>query len=175
MKTFAYLLSIGLLVAIAGCGKAEPKEKAGAPADSKPTGTQYLADSEPGGAVPVGDARRESKDGDAVTLVGIIGGSAEPFVSGLAAFTIVDPKVKFCPPEENCPTPWDYCCTQNEVKENIATVKLVDEKGKPVAEDARQLLGIKELSSVVVVGKAKRDDQNNLSVLASQVFIRPSE
>jgi hypothetical protein len=39
--------------------------------------------------------------------------------------------------------------------------------------DARELLGVKELQTVVVKGKAKRDEQGNLTVLASGVYPRP--
>ena len=134
-----------------------------------------MVDSEPAGAIPVGEARESTEDGQDVTLVGLIGGSSDPFVEGLAAFTIVDPKVPYCAPDEGCPTPWDYCCTQDQVKDNIATVKIVDEVGRPVVHGARGLLGVKELSTVVVKGKAKRDDQGNLTVSANQVFVRPGK
>lgn len=125
--------------------------------------------------MPVGEAREAVENDQSVTLVGTIGGSSEPFVDGLAAFTIVDPKVPYCAPHEGCPTPWDYCCTQDQVKNNLATVKVVDESGSPVSGDARQILGVKELSTVVVQGKAKRDDQGNLTVSATKVFVRPTE
>ena len=59
---------------------------------------------------------------DEVVLVGRIGGSEAPFVDGLAAFTIVDAKVPPCSAEEGCETPWDYCCEQDAVKDNIATL-----------------------------------------------------
>ena len=49
-------------------------------------------------------------------------------------------------------------------------VKLVDESGKLVNTDARTLLGISELQTVYVKGKAQRDADGNLSVLASQVY-----
>jgi hypothetical protein len=139
---------------------------------AEPTGKQYLATAEPAGSSPVGVVRNSCKDGDKIALEGIIGGSTEPFIKGLAAFTIVDPKVSYCPPEEHCPTPWDYCCTQNEVKENIATIKIIDEQGNIVAQDARPLLGIKELSVVIVEGTAKRDDQGNLTLLATKLFLK---
>jgi len=134
--------------------------------------TQYEAEIEPADAMPVGEAKEKIEDGQDITLVGIIGGSSQPFVEGLAAFTVVDPKVEYCAPEEGCPTPWDYCCTQDQVKENIATVKIVNGEGKPVTQDAREFLNIKELSTVVVIGKAKRDDQGNLTVAASKLFVR---
>ena len=75
--------------------------------------------------------------------------------------------------DEGCPTPWDYCCTQDQVKDNIATVKLVDAEGKPVTDDARKLLGVKELSVVVAEGTARRDESGNLTVAATKIFVRP--
>jgi hypothetical protein len=51
----------------------------------------------------------------------------------------------------------------------------VDDTGKPVSQSARDLLNVKELSTVVVKGKAKRDDQGNLTVAANQVFVRPGK
>jgi hypothetical protein len=167
---------IGVLAVTAGCGQSQvapgpPVEVAASAGQS----SQYVANSEPEGAVPVGEARESVEDEQAVTLVGTIGGSSEPFVDGLAAFTIVDPKVPYCSPDEGCPTPWDYCCTQDQVKDNIATVKIVDASGSPVATDARSLLNVKELSTVVVQGIARRDEQGNLTVAANKVFVRPSE
>ncbi|MCM2369176.1 hypothetical protein [Aporhodopirellula aestuarii] len=164
------LMLMGLSVLFTGCGSSEVTtvtlDESSSPA------TQYLAESEPADAIPVGEAREATEDGQDVTLVGLIGGSSEPFVEGIAAFTIVDPKVPFCAADEGCPTPWDYCCTQDQVKDNIATVKIVDESGNPVAQDARKMLSVKELSTVVVKGTAKRDDQGNLTVAANQVFVR---
>lgn len=174
LLNFVVLNLVFLSLSLAGCGRSDDS---GAPSVStEPAlGAQYLADSEPAGAVPVGEARETAQDEQAVTLVGTIGGSTEPFVDGLAAFTIVDPKVPYCAADEGCPTPWDYCCTQDQVKANIATVKVVDQSGNPVATDARSLLGVRELATVVVQGTARRDDQGNLTVAADQVFVRPGE
>lgn len=38
--------------------------------------------------------------------------------------------------------------------------------------DAKQLLDVKELSAVVVRGKAQRDDAGNLTVLARGVYVK---
>ncbi len=132
----------------------------------------YVVSSEPAGAIPVGTARETVADKQEVTLIGHIGGSEKPFVDGLSAFTIVDPKVAYCAAAEGCPTPWDYCCQQNEVKQNIATVKVVDSTGATVAQSAKELLGVKELSLVVVQGNAQRDEAGNLTLLASKVFLK---
>ena len=42
----------------------------------------------------MGEARNAVEDEQKVTLVGTIGGSSDPFVDGLAAFTIVDSKCR---------------------------------------------------------------------------------
>lgn len=158
---FSMLLTLGLT----GCSKPE----AAAPAAAK---SDVLVATEPAGGIGVGEARKTAKDGGEVVVVGRIGGSEKPFVTGLAAFTIVDPKLQPCPAEEGCPTPWDYCCDTNAVKENIATIKLVDAAGKPLATDASGLLGVKELATVVVKGTAKRGEDGALSITAHQVFVR---
>ncbi|EMI19880.1 signal peptide protein [Rhodopirellula maiorica SM1] len=162
---------VGLCLFIAGCNPAT--ETAATQDGNAAEQSQFISATEPEGAMAVGDARQSVEDDQSVTLVGLIGGSSKPFVEGLAAFTIVDAKVPYCAPDEGCPTPWDYCCETNAVKDNIATVKVVDENGKPVASDARELLNVKELSTVVVQGTAKRDDQGNLTVAASKVYVRP--
>ncbi len=51
-------------------------------------------------------------------------------------------------------------------------IKIVDADGKLVKADARELLNVKELSTLVVKGKAQRDDAGNLTVLASGVFVK---
>lgn len=137
------------------------------------TGTQYLASEEPAGVIGVRDARKSSETDKAISIEGRIGGSAEPFVDGIAAFTVVDLEVAHCSADEGCPTPWDYCCTQDQVKDSIATVKLVDADGQTVSSDARKLLGVNELSVVVAEGTARRDESGNLTVAATKIFIRP--
>ena len=169
------LLLIGLVLVFVGCKESTTTMTDGPSHnryDLDSGKTQYEAETEPAGAMPVGEAKQKTEDGQEITLVGVIGGSSKPFVEGLAAFTVVDPKVEYCAADEGCPTPWDYCCTQDQVKDNIATVKIVNEDGKPVTQDAREFLNIKELSTIVVKGKAKRDDNGNLTVAASKLFVR---
>ena len=173
MKMFLSFSLLSFTLLAVGCGSPEVANvtnEVGTQAKS-----QYVADNEPVDAMPVGEARETVADGQEVTLVGLIGGSSKPFVEGLAAFTIVDPKVPYCAADEGCPTPWDYCCKTDAVKVNIATIKVVDESGKPVVGNAKEMLNVKELSTVVVKGTAKRDDQGNLTVAASKIFVRPGE
>ena len=139
MKTYRMLFVIALAATV-GCNQSEVAQSP-EPATTPSTDSEYLTTVEPSGALPVGQARQTVQNDQQVTLVGIIGGSTTPFIDGLAAFTIVDERVPYCAPEEGCPTPWDYCCTRDQVKENIATVKIVDQSGKPVAQSASELLG----------------------------------
>jgi hypothetical protein len=54
-------------------------------------------------------------------------------------------------------------------------VKVVDESGTVVATDARQLLALQELDTVVVRGKAQRDEAGNLTILANGIHVRPAK
>ncbi len=154
---------------VSGCTQdaAGPAGAGASPADSA-----YVLSVEPAGAQDVAQARSEAQDGDDVVVVGRIGGETEPFLEGAAAFTIVDSKLQPCPEEEGCPTPWDYCCDLNLLARNKALVKVVDKEGQLVNSDARQLLHVRELSTVVVRGQAQRDDAGNLTILARGVHVR---
>jgi hypothetical protein len=138
-------------------------------------GSKYLLSSEPADALGVVEARKKTKDGDDVVVVGRIGGRKDPWSSGQASFSIVDTSLRVCSEREgdNCDTPWDYCCEDpKELLAAMATVKIVDAKGEAVRTPARELLGVKESQAVVVCGKAKRDDKGNLTVLATCLYVR---
>ncbi|HEX6985475.1 MAG TPA: hypothetical protein VF170_08865 [Planctomycetaceae bacterium] len=173
MKRMTALAFSGLAAGLlAGCGSGETSTQTAA--SVAPVGKAYRLASEPGGGRDVVAAREAAKDGEDVTVVGRIGGDTTPWVNGMAAFKIVDPAAKSCSdiPGDNCPTPWDYCC-ESDLGEKTALVKVVGTDGKPVSTDARKLLGVKELQTVVVTGKAKRDDAGNLTILAEKVYVRP--
>lgn len=137
-------------------------------------GSKYLLIEEPEGAKEVIQAREEAKDGEDVLVVGRIGGSKNPWIDGKAAFTIVDNSLKACSdiPGDKCPIPWDYCCEIDNLPTSTALVKVIDENGKLVEANANKLLKVEELSTVIVQGKAKRDDSGNLTVLASGIYVK---
>jgi hypothetical protein len=136
--------------------------------------SEYLLASEPQGAQGVIAAREDATEGP-LTVVGRIGGSANPWVEGRAAFSIVDPLLQACSDREgdDCPVPWDYCCETDRLPTATALVKIVDGSGKLVAQDSRSLLGLKELQTVVVQGTPQRDEAGNLTILATGIFVRP--
>jgi hypothetical protein len=140
-----------------------------------PGGEQYLLADEPADAKGVMDVREGAQEEDEVVVVGRIGGSANPWVEGRAAFSIVDLSLKACSDIEGdtCKVPWDYCCETDLLPKATVLVKVVDETNSIVAADSRELLQVKELQTVVVEGTAKRDDSGNLTILASGVFVKP--
>ena len=174
--SFRYVLLVSVAVTtatLAGCGTAAPtvdKSKPAAAPDSR-----FVLTEEPTDAKPVIEVRQDAKDGDEVTVTGRIGGDVDPWVAGRATFVIVDPSLTPCSEREgdSCKTPWDYCCDLDRLATAKATIKVVDDQGQPVATDARELLGVKELQTVTVHGKAKRDEAGNLTVLASKVYVKP--
>jgi len=164
----ARVLIMGILASLLGCQGSDVTKP------STVDGSAYLLEAEPDGGQNVIAARETSKDRGDVVVIGRIGGSETPFVDGLAAFEIVDPSLKACSdiPGDECPKPWDYCCELDKLSMSKVLVKVVDQEGKVLMSDARKLWNLKELQTVVVTGKAQRDEAGNLTVLASGVFVR---
>ena len=129
---------------------------------------------EPAGAKDVIAVRESAANDDDVVIAGRIGGSANPWVDGLAAFSIVDFSLKACSdiPGDECEKPWDYCCETDKLPTATALVKFLDDDASLIQIDARQLLNVKELQSVVIRGQAQRDESGNLTVLANGIFLR---
>jgi hypothetical protein len=174
MNSLCKLLTACLVAApfvFVGCGTSPAPEAASGPSAE---GQAFVLDAEPAAAKGVKDARADAKDGDEVTVVGRIGGDTNPWIEGQAAFLVVDNALKPCNEREDdaCESPWDYCCDADALPTHKAMVKIVDSEGKTVATDARKLLGLKELQTVVVHGKAKRDEAGNLTVLADGIYVR---
>ncbi len=169
------VLMFALAVALSGCGGREQAVTGAADLNPPPAErAKYLLATEPADAQAVCSMRENAQDGDEIVVVGRIGGEADPWVEGIAAFSLVDQGLRPCNeiPGDNCPKPWDYCC-EPELAEGRVLVRLVDAEGKPVHSDARILLGVKELQTVVVQGKAQKDEAGNVTLLANAIFVRP--
>jgi hypothetical protein len=174
MKLVFLACGIGLAI-YSGCSKATPSTSSSSlPNAVAADGSKYLLSSEPGEATEVIEAREVAQDGDLIVVVGRIGGSADPWIQDRAAFWIVDGSLKACSdiPGDKCEKPWDYCCETHKLPQSTALVKVVDDKGELVKANARALLGVRELSTVVVQGTAKRDESGNLTILARGIFVR---
>ena len=168
---------IGLLSAliVAGCRQSTDQGTSTKTNGVGSDGAAYLLADEPAGAKNVLELKEAAKDGDDVVVIGRVGGSQKPFLDGLAGFTIVDASLKACTdrPGDTCETPWDYCCEDpTDLRKATVLVKFVDDSGKTLKKNARDLIGLSPLQTVVVRGKAKRDVDRNLTVLASALYIR---
>lgn len=178
MKTVSSIAALLLSLFIAaGCSSESPTESTTETPANTPgiDRAQFLLDAEPDGSSGVIAVREATTDGDDIVITGRIGGSVNPWIKGRAAFSIVDPSLRACTdiPGDECETPWDYCCETDKLAAATALVKFVDDSGKPLAADSRDLLSVKELQTVVVQGKAQRDEAGNLTILASRLFVRP--
>jgi hypothetical protein len=173
MKRFYYLGILLVAVAAAGCGKTDSDDAQSQAASDE--GKKYLLAEEPKDGKDVIQVREAAKDGDDVVIIGRIGGEEDPWLKDLAGFRIVDKSLKACSdiPGDMCEKPWDYCCETDKLATGAALVKIVDAEGNVVKSGAKELLGAKELQTVVVSGKAKRDEAGNLTILAKGVYIRP--
>jgi hypothetical protein len=173
-KSVLGFVALGAAVGVQLCGTLAPSS-AEAPAAST-VDKSYLLEEEPKDATDVIATRKDSKDQEEIVVVGRIGGRVNPWVKGAAAFSIVDRSLTPCNEIEGdmCKTPWDYCCAPNLSKGTLL-VMVTSKDGKVVKKDARQLLGVKELDTVTLVGKVKRDKAGNVSILASKLYVAKPE
>lgn len=170
LMLFATTLAVFALTV--GCGQEQTAEPR--PSAESVDGSQYLLSEEPQDANDVIAVRESAQNDEPVVVVGRIGGSRDPWVEGRAAFSIVDLSLKACSDIEGdkCKMPWDYCCQTDLLPDATVLVKVVDESGELIGTDSRDLLSVKELDTVVVNGKAKRDNAGNLTVLASKLYVK---
>lgn len=107
MKCYSRLGMVFSFVLVLAVGCSQDKSNPAPQVD----GSKYLLSREPEGAKGVTRAREEAKNDDEVVVVGRIGGEENPWIDGLAVFTIVDPSFKSCNEvgDDGCKKPWDFC------------------------------------------------------------------
>ena len=130
----------------------------------------HLAD-EPADAVEILDAKEQAKDGEAVVVVGRVGGGVKPWIDGRAAFLLVDTRIlPSCDEGEKCDANCPSCA---EAMLSASTmVKFLGTDGKVLPVDARDLLGVKEQQTVVVRGVANRDKAGNVTIAGEKIYVR---
>jgi hypothetical protein len=167
-----WLGSLAVVAVIIGCARKPSNETAVEAHQPTAEGRKYLLSEEPEGAQDVVAMREQAGHDEEVTVIGRIGGSVTPWVEGRAAFSLVDRSLAACSdiPGDACPTPWDYCCVTDKLPQASALVKVVDADGTLVATDARELLGLHELQTVAVKGRAQRDEAGNVTILATAIY-----
>ena len=63
-------------------------------------------------------------------------------------------------------------CRGKELADATVLVKFVDRNGEPLPIDSRELLRVNELDRVVVKGRAERDNDGNVVIVAGGIFVR---
>jgi len=173
LPVFVSMIAITLCM---GCGTAP------APASSStshaPTtsidASQFKLIEEPEGAVGVIAARESAVDGAPLVLVGRIGGSANPWIDGRAAFTLLDASMSVVAEGEDSGD-GEICtgdCCSTERLHCTTLVKVVDDHGHLVPVDSRKLLDLKVSDMLVVQGIAQKDKSGNFVMLAKGVYVR---
>jgi hypothetical protein len=176
MKTniLAFLMLISGLVISSGCGTSPDATPQLLSTPVSVDASQYKLAEEPDGAVGVIAARESAEDGAPLVLVGRIGGCAKPWVEGRAAFTLLDASMSVVTEGEDS-AEGEICtgdCCATERLGCTTLVKVVDQQGKILPIDSRDLFGLKESDMVVVQGTAKKDESGNFVMLAKGIFIR---
>ena len=140
---------------------------------------KFLLDHEPNGVQGVLDVQEEYVKPHDVVLVGQIGGVANPWSPGKAAFILADPitvsEFSETGTEHICDDPGCKFCQRekiNKLKEGLAAVEFRAADGKVVPIDARQLFSVSNRQIVVVQGKAEVNDLGCLVVAANGLYVR---
>lgn len=168
------LLLSSAVLALIGCGSSSTSSEVAQVTPVSIDGSKFILADEPEDAVGVIEARESAEDGAPVVVVGRIGGSANPWIKGRAAFLLLDASMSVVAEGEDSGGP-ELCtgdCCASERAGCTTLVKVVDADGKLVAADSRHLLGVAENDFVVVRGKVNKDESGNIIVLADGVFIR---
>jgi len=140
---------------------------------------QFLLEEEPEGVEGVLDVQENYQSPREVVLVGQIGGVANPWTPGKAAFILADPitlsEIKSSATDHVCSDPaCKFCARQkvNQLKEGLAAVEFQDDRGQVLPMDARNLFDVSEKQVVVVCGKAHVNDLGCLVVAANGLYVR---
>ena len=171
-------LSLGIVLSTcllaSGCNSSSTQSDAVSASPASIDGSKFLLAEEPDDAIGVIEARESATDGDSIVVVGRIGGAANPWVEGRAAFTLIDAsKLIVADGQESgageiC---MDDCCAEERAG-CTTLVKVIDADGRLVPADARKLLGINNSDMIVVRGKVSKDETGNFAILASGVHVR---
>jgi antitoxin (DNA-binding transcriptional repressor) of toxin-antitoxin stability system len=178
-KTSSLVMFVFVALAIStmiGCDKSDDAERtsgADTATASLPAGL-FLA-AAPDSPVPVKQVKAQAKEGDEVVVRVVAGGEVNVFVDGRAIAKVVDAEMEnLClSPDDNCRTPWDYCCAASEeLQPHRATVRVVDAEGKTIKVGLKGAGQIEELKTLIVKGVvAKGSDRNNLVIDARGIYV----
>ncbi len=169
---FEKIALCGCLAAIAIAPSCNPTEET----DPKPTvatealPASYWLATAPAGALDINKARQSAEDGGEIVVVGRVG----DLLAKRAQFKLIDRSFVPCNerPEDECKTPWDYCCEDpTELAKGTIVIECRDgDKLRKVT--AKGFHGLDHLKEVVVRGKVIKDEAGNLIVVAAGIHVK---
>ena len=145
------------------CGDGKP---APGTAPASPAAQQLVLAKDPGAAESVVDAKTKGARPDVVVV-----GRISEVVKGKVAFTLMDTELAYCgevKPEDDCKTPWDYCCESPERR--TANSVFVEARGTDQKPLASALPDLRLLDKVKVKGKLEVDAHGNFVLLATGLW-----
>ena len=160
---------LAVVSTVAGCGSGDARMRA--------LRDQFVLAEEPSGAVGIADSRDSVDTPQDVVVIGRIrGGDFNPWADGQASFVICEalPETDgHAHADGHDPASCPFCKRRAE-KANATTalVQFCDDAGKPLAIDARDLLGLAEEQVIVVRGRAQVNDQGILIIAATGIHVR---
>ena len=171
-RLFALLALLALVPC--GCGDSPSTTTPDGGGATNPTASATLPDAlslatEPAGAKPIAEVIAGLTANAAVVARGRVGEEGNS-----SYFTLADGSLKACTEMgDECPTPWDYCCTSADDKKlNMATVEL-RVGGELIEKSVLGFHGLDHLTEVVVTGEAKKDSAGNVTIVASGIWVKP--
>jgi hypothetical protein len=158
-----------LAILVLGCSRDPEPQAKQHPADPAIASIFSKAIPEREAASGVAAARAAAENGDHV----VVKGRVRDFITGLAAFELVDAGLPACGEKEgvpdSCRTPWDYCCEAPDVlAKNVILVELRKD-GAPLRNSLADGYGLVRLAPVTVAGTVERDAHGNVTLLATAV------
>jgi len=137
-------------------------------------GQRFVLAEEPSGALGILDYRESKPEPGDVSLIGRVGLEQLKWSNQSAMFVITDPSEALeadgqhqCN-DENCP----FCKAKAAGHPSRAIVMLIGEDGQVPAIAARKLLPLEDGQTVVVSGRAEINEQGDLVVHATGLYLR---
>ncbi|MCB9876006.1 MAG: hypothetical protein H6835_00250 [Planctomycetes bacterium] len=163
----SHLLPFVVTALLGACSQDSGDRDAGQPTAPAAELAKFTLTADPGEALGVVAAKHQ---GEAEQVV--VEGRVHDITKGFAMLKLMDTGLDYCGQvnkEDNCPTPWDYCCDSKDDRlANSLLVELRGADGRPIATASLPELRLCDL--IKVRGALQKDAQGNPVLVASGVF-----
>lgn len=166
-------LTLLLLLPLTACGGGKPDNGQEPPADASESHAfldGFYRPEAPADAIEVLGLREDLEDGAEVVVTGRV----KDFVEGISSLVLTDESLEWCGKthDDQCVTPWDYCCVDaGEVSNASATVELHQPGGGLGTHGLKGWKDLDHLDKLVVAGTLHKDGAGNVSIHARSLSI----